>query len=306
MFRTSLAAVAVLALGAPVSAQVALGPEWTTQGFLGVAVVNREFASSTDGLFLADVDAAYSFGTISAEISMASIHGHGYFGSETTVMGGIGYNFGNGSILYAGMPRSGYDRFGRFGIGETSRYLGLFLAVTDKSPTSNVSTRGPKREGYGLRYDSASDAPLAFSVSALRDADYDSTFVGGSGQYKMGATTLTGGLEMTQEASGDAVQAKFLAETRMNLWTFGGGVSHYDHDGSLQQTYGELSLVYRPTTYVDLTAYAGTVDDNLGGGGLQTYGLGARYVFGSGADIGASMSKFDNSKVFEISASIDF
>jgi hypothetical protein len=306
MFRSSLAAVAVLTLAGPVSAQVVLGPEWTTQGFLGIAVVNREGASSTHGLFLSDVDASYSFGTISAEISMTSIHGQDYFGSETTVMGGIGYNFGNGSTLYAGMPRSGYDRFGRFGIGDTSRYLGLFLAVTDKSPTSNVSTRGPKREGYGLRYDSSPDSPLAYSVSVLRDSDYDATFVGGSGEYKMGATTLTGGLEMTQEATGDAVQAKFLAETRLEFWTFGGGVSHYDNDGALEQTYGELSVVYSPTTHVDLSAYAGSVDDNLGGGGLQTYGVGARYVFGSGADIGASMSKFDDNKVLEISASIDF
>jgi hypothetical protein len=306
MFRPTLAAVAALVLSTPVSAEVVLGPNWTTSGFLGIAVVGREGAGSTHGLFLADVDAAYSFGTLSAELSMTSIHGRDYFGSETTVMGGLGYNFGNGSILYAGLPRSGYDRFGRFAIGDTSRYLGLFVAVTDKSPTSNVSTRGPKREGYGLRYDSAPDAPLAFSVSVLRDADYDATFVGSSGEYRMGPTTLAGGLEYTDETSGNATQAKFIAETRFELWGFGGGLSYYDKDGGLQQTYGELSVVYSPTDHVDLTAYAAKIDDNLAAGGLETYGLGARYVFGNGADIGASMSNFDSDRLFEISASIDF
>jgi hypothetical protein len=274
------------------------GDGFRANGYFAIGYV--DFGSLSEAFIFANADLGMSFGAIGADLSILSAESN-LFG-DTKIMGGVSYTFGNGSMVVAGMPRSGFDRYGRFNVSDTSHYLDASVPLTDKSYFSQI---GGPLDGIGLRYDSADDGALKFSVSYLHDRGDNVDGIGGSASFETGALVFAGGLEYLDDGSATATQIKATAELQTDVWTFSGGASHVDASFGTQQTYLEAAAGFELTDNIAFAGFIGRYEGNVVGD-ANAYGLGGKYYFDRGANVGASALNIDGDTGFELSVGLDF
>ena len=294
-----LLGLALAALPATSFAQT-VGNGFTADGYMALAYLDFP-ESSGEFAILGDVDASLSFGAFGIDLSVVTFETDGY--GNTEFFGGLSYMFGNQGKIVVGMPRSAYDRYGKFNIGDTSRYAGTVMPFTDKSIHTPVSSILAINKSVGVRYDSRTDDSLKYSVSYLHERDLGLNSLGGSVSFTNGPTTYAGGLEYTTDGSVDLTQAKVMIEQEFNVFTFGGAASLTDLNGT-QLNYIEGSVVWEPVDVVDITGFIARSD--VFGTSQNYYGFGGKYSFEQGPNVGASAVRVDSETLYEFSVGLDF
>ena len=296
-----LLGLALAALPGTTLAQSA-GDGFKAKGYISLAYLDFSNGSS-DFAILGDGDFGVSFGAFGADFSVITYETDG--DGETKVFGGLSYTFGNEASVVVGSPRSAFDRYGKFNIGDTSRYYGTTWSGSDKSLFSDVGMNASvSHRPYGVRFDSRTDDSLRYSVSLLYEDQNEEYALGGSVEFVNGPTTYSGGLEYITDGSGSGVtQTKLMIEQELNVFTFGGAASYLD-DGSDQVSYLEGSVVWEPVDMVDVTGFAAWTDTL--GNNQMLYGVGGKYFFDRGANVGASATHTEDNTLYEFSVGLDF
>ena len=275
-------------------------------GFKANGYVSIAYLDFSDGLsdfaILGDGDFGVSFGAFGADFSLITYETDGE--GDTKFFGGLSYTFGNEATLVVGMPRSAYDRYGKFNAGDTSRYVGTVLPVADKSIFSGVAPIYTYIETpLGVRYDSRSDDSLRYSVSLLRERENDYYALGGSIEYVNGPTTYAGGIEYLTSGSDETRQIKMMVEQEFNVFTFGGGASYFSTDTE-DFKYMEGSVLWEPVDVVDVSGFVARSD--IYGSTQTLYGVGGKYFFDRGANVGAAAVHSEDNTLYEFSVGLDF
>jgi len=280
------------------------GEGFRASGTFGISYVDP---AGSDGrvFLLSDADFGMTFGAFGADLSVIAAKSDSFL-DDGKIMGGVSYTFGNDSRVVVGMPRSGYDTFGKFNIGQTSRYLGVVIPLTDKSNFSLIGPGFTSLDGFGVRYDSATDGALKFSASYLYDRDYEVSGIGGSGEFETGGATFSGGLEYLDNGDDTLTQVKLKAEGTLNLFTWGVAGSYTDASFGAQQSYLEGSILWQPIDQLDVTGFVAQIDGNIVGSDNMLSGVGGKYFFAKGANVGAAAVHSDAGTGYEISVGLDF
>lgn len=279
-FSSTLPLILFAGIGLPAAAQ-SVADGFYTKGFVELEYFDGPGSSETLGYANVDFGITPSAGGIGFDIGVEALSLSG--DDEMALYGALSYS-GDFGKVQIGVPRPVIDDyFDVPSLGGLTAFDVFGLSGYDGSLVSRAYLLSDIDAPLGLRYDGTfGNATIGASYHTTEGAD----IVNLATNYRLGETTLRGGLEHLRDDGGSGTSYFLGADTQFGKVNAGVLYSHLGAVGDADAL--QLYAKFKPIDQLELTANVASIDS--GGGDATLYGLSADYIFNQGVYLQAGIA----------------